>query len=142
MTQAVLALGSNMGDRARWLRFARREIAALPETRLLKTASDYDTAPVGVPEAFQGRRFLNSAVLIETALSPHALLAACHEIERNAGRVRTIPNGPRPLDIDIILYGDLRLAAPELTLPHPRAREREFVLAPLRELFPEGLPPL
>lgn len=138
MVQVVLALGSNLGDRAAWLEFARRKIDALPETRLLKTAGNFDTAPVDVPEAFQELRFLNSAVLIETGLSPHALLAAVQEIERQAGRIRTIQNGPRPLDIDIITYGDLQLATPELTIPHPRAHAREFVLAPLRELFPEG----
>ncbi len=134
MPKAVIALGSNMGDRAAALDAARAAIAALPGTRVLRASVRYDTAPVEVPEQFAEQRFLNSALLIETALAPYDLLAALQAIETRAGRVRSIRNAPRPIDLDIILYEGVTSDDPALTLPHPRALRRAFVLLPLADL--------
>lgn len=137
MHRAVLSLGSNLGDRAAWLRFARSAIAQLPETRILKSASEYETAPCDVPGQYAHLTFLNSALLIETALPPHTLLKSLQKIETDAGRIRCERNGPRTLDIDIITYDDLTLDTPDLILPHPHAHLRSFVLLPVREILPE-----
>ena len=134
MPRAVIALGSNQGLREEALSNAREAIAALPGTRVLKAARRYETAPVDVPPQFAHLTFLNSALLVETALSPEALLAALLGIEAGAGRVRTLRNGPRPIDLDIILYEGVTSDDPALTLPHPRAHLRDFVLLPLADL--------
>ncbi len=134
MPRAVIALGSNQGLREEALSNARESIAALPGTRVLKAARRYETAPVDVPPQFAHLTFLNSALLVETALSPEALLAALLGIEAGAGRVRTLRNGPRPIDLDLILYEGEARATPSLTLPHPRAHLRAFVLQPLADL--------
>lgn len=134
MARAVLALGSNLGDREGFLSFAVSSLSALPGTQLLAVSQQRETAPVDVPEAFVDLAFLNMAVLVETTLSAEALLTAALAIEAEAGRVRTVRNGPRPLDVDIILYEGVRSTTERLTLPHPRAHERDFVLDPLRDL--------
>lgn len=134
MPRAVIALGSNLGDREAFLDFAVSQISALPETRFLRAAQRRETAPVDVPPEFADLSFLNSAVLIETELPPLRLLSELHAIEAQAGRVRTVRNGPRPLDLDIILYEGITCDTPELTLPHPRAAQRTFVLEPLADL--------
>jgi len=127
-----LALGSNLGDRQATLaaaleRLARRGFA----TRL--RSSDWLTEPVGGPP--QGW-FLNLVVAGETSLEPAALLAACLATEHELGRVRTLRNAPRTLDVDILFYGDRQLELPGLVLPHPRLQLRRFVLAPLAEIAP------
>jgi 2-amino-4-hydroxy-6-hydroxymethyldihydropteridine diphosphokinase len=100
----------------------------------LRVASLYRTAPVSpVPQP----DFLNTAALARTALPPVELLALARSLERAAGRRPGVRLGPRPLDIDLLLYGDLRMETPELTLPHPRLRERRFVLVPLAEIAPD-----
>ncbi len=134
MPRAVLALGSNLGHREAMLDFAMTALEALPQTRVLQCAKRYDTTPVDVPEEFVDLRFLNSAVLIETEFQPLALLAELHRIEADAGRIRAVRNGPRPLDLDIILYEGVTCVTDTLTLPHPRAHERDFVLLPLADL--------
>ncbi len=134
MARVVLALGSNLGDREAMLDFAVSQLNTLPESTCLAVAKRYDTEPVDVPADFEDMRFLNSAALLETSLSPYRLLDELHRIEAEAGRIRTIRNGPRPLDLDIILYEGVGLDDPRLTLPHPRAHEREFVLLPLADL--------
>ena len=134
MARAVLALGSNLGDREGFLSFAVSSLSALPGTQLLAVSQQRETAPVDVPEAFVDLAFLNMAVLVETTLSAEDLLTAALAIEAGAGRVRTVRNGPRPLDVDVILYEGVRSATECLTLPHPRAHERDFVLDPLRDL--------
>ncbi len=134
MARAVVALGSNLGDREARLDFAVSALSAHAEVRVLAQAQRRETLPVDVPEAFQSLKFLNSAVLIETSLAPLELLDALQHIEAEAGRVRTIRNGPRPLDLDIILYEGVTCDTPRLTLPHPRAHERAFVLEPLADL--------
>jgi 2-amino-4-hydroxy-6-hydroxymethyldihydropteridine diphosphokinase len=100
----------------------------------LKVASLYRSAPVSPVEQPD---FLNTAVLAHTALPPEAVLALAKTLERSAGRRRGVRFGPRPLDIDLLLYGDRQSAAPELTLPHPRLRERRFMLEPLAEIAPD-----
>ena len=134
MPAAVIALGSNLGDREALLDFAVSSLSELPETRLLAQAGRYDTAPVDVPAGCEHLRFLNSAVLIETALEPDALLTALNALEAEAGRIRTVRNAPRPLDLDIILYEGVESHTERLMLPHPRAAVRDFVLLPLADL--------
>ena len=132
--RAVIALGTNLGDREAALDAALAAIAALPGTALLKVSRRYDTTPQDVPPQFADLRFLNAAALIRTDLPPRALLAALNAIEARAGRVRTLRNGPRPIDLDIILYEGVSSDDPALTLPHPRAHLRDFVLLPLADL--------
>jgi 2-amino-4-hydroxy-6-hydroxymethyldihydropteridine diphosphokinase len=128
-----LGLGSNLGDREGTL---ERAVAGL-ETRgfdIAARSSLYLTEPVGGPP--QGQ-FLNAVVGGGTRLQPRELLARCLEIEADMGRVRGERNGPRTLDLDILLWGDLVLDAPGLVIPHPRMHERRFVLVPLAEIAPD-----
>jgi 2-amino-4-hydroxy-6-hydroxymethyldihydropteridine diphosphokinase len=111
------------------------EVGALPETRLLKRSSLYRTAPVGYLDQPD---FINAVAMVETALAPHTLLDGLLAIERQHGRVREFLNAPRTLDLDVLLYGDLVLYEPGLTIPHPRMHERAFVLLPLVEIAPEA----
>lgn len=128
-----LALGSNLGERDENLSVAAMKISALEHTSLTGKSDIYETEPVGYTS--QGR-FLNMAVKIQTSLEPLQLLLKLQEIELQMGRVRTIRFGPRIIDIDILLYGDLKVDLPELTIPHVRMYERAFVLVPLRDLLP------
>jgi 2-amino-4-hydroxy-6-hydroxymethyldihydropteridine diphosphokinase len=128
-----IALGSNLGDRAEHLRQAREQIAA-PDLRVLRASSIYETAPRDVQDQ---PWFLNQVIECETDLFPRQLLARLQKIERMMGRKRTIAKGPREIDIDILLFGDAVVKAPELEVPHPRLAERRFVLEPLAELVPE-----
>jgi 2-amino-4-hydroxy-6-hydroxymethyldihydropteridine diphosphokinase len=124
-----LTLGSNLGDRAAHLRQA---VDMLPD--VVAVSSVYETDPVGGPD--QGR-FLNLVVELSTDLAPSELLGVCHRVEAGAERVREERWGPRTLDIDIIWMEGVELDGQRLTIPHPRWRERRFVLAPLRELAPD-----
>ena len=132
--RAVVALGSNVGARATYLKRALAALAKLPETRLLDASAVRETEPVDVPAEFAAQKFLNQAAVFETTLAPCTFSRAMHAIEERLGRVRTVRNGPRTIDLDLILFGDVRMDTPELTLPHPRAQERAFVLEPLNEL--------
>ncbi len=134
MARAVLALGSNLGDRQDRLRIAIDAIQKLPKTTLLSIAKFYETEPIDVPEAYIDLKFLNSAVLVETTLTPEELLSETQRIETEQGRVRLERNGPRTLDIDLIMYEGVTMQTSVLTLPHPRAVERDFVLRPLADL--------
>jgi 2-amino-4-hydroxy-6-hydroxymethyldihydropteridine diphosphokinase len=134
--RAVIALGSNVGEPERQVRAAFDEIAALPYTRLLDKSRLRWTEPVGYQDQ---PAFVNACALIETALKPRALLDRLLDIEQRHGRVREIRNGPRTLDLDIVVYGDKVVAEPGLTIPHPRAHERRFVLEPLVEVWPEAV---
>lgn len=127
-------LGSNLGDKAEALRRAREALAALPGTRLEAASRIYRTAPVGKTDQDW---FLNQVVRGTTRLSPDDLLRRTLRIEANLGRVREVRWGPRTIDIDILVYGDVHRSDPHLTLPHPRITERAFVLVPLAELAPE-----
>lgn len=130
---AFVALGSNLGDRKEMLRLGRDQLSALPETRFLAASSIDETEPVGPID--QGR-YLNQMVLLETSLSPRALLAACAEIERLAGRERVERWGPRTLDLDIVRYGDRVVSEPDLEIPHPELPHRSFWKRELAELEP------
>jgi 2-amino-4-hydroxy-6-hydroxymethyldihydropteridine diphosphokinase len=128
--RAFLGLGSNLGRRMDYLAAAVRD---LPD--LVAISSVYETEPVGGPEG-QGP-YLNLVAELETRLTPRDLLALCARLEEGAGRVRTVRFGPRTLDVDILLVGELRVEEADLVVPHPRMLERRFVLAPLAELAPE-----
>jgi 2-amino-4-hydroxy-6-hydroxymethyldihydropteridine diphosphokinase len=132
--RAFVGLGANLGtDLTATLQSALRALAALPSTRLIAVSRAWRSAPVQA----LGPDFLNAVALLETGLSPVALLDALQAIETQHGRQRPYPNAPRTLDLDLLLYGDHRLCTDRLTLPHPRLGERAFVLRPLLELAPE-----
>jgi 2-amino-4-hydroxy-6-hydroxymethyldihydropteridine diphosphokinase len=132
MKTVYLGLGSNIGDRERYLSAALTRLAAA-NLRILRTSSTYETEPVG----YAGQRsFLNLVVEADTDLFPMQLLWRVGKIERALGRLRIIPNGPRTIDIDILLFGKAVVRSASLEIPHPRMAERRFVLAPLAELVP------
>jgi 2-amino-4-hydroxy-6-hydroxymethyldihydropteridine diphosphokinase len=135
MRVGYLGLGSNVGDRVENLRAAVRMLAER-EVGVEAVSSTYETEPVG--EVLDQPDFLNAAIRIRTALEPEELLDACKEIEAERGRALDAPrHSPRPLDVDLLLLGDLELSTDRLTLPHPEVASRRFVLVPLLELDPE-----
>jgi 2-amino-4-hydroxy-6-hydroxymethyldihydropteridine diphosphokinase len=121
--RAYLALGSNLGDRAGYLAFARSELGRLPMTCVVALSSVEETAPLG---GMEQPGYLNQMILVETGLDPRALLLGCRSIERAAGRDRVARWSSRTLDIDIVRYGDRVVEEPDLTIPHPGLAEREF----------------
>jgi 2-amino-4-hydroxy-6-hydroxymethyldihydropteridine diphosphokinase len=127
-TRAVIALGSNLGERNDTLSAAVADLVDPPEVRLLAISPIFQTKPVGGPPGQPD--FLNMVIAVETTLPPLELLRHCQAVERKHLRVRNVRWGPRTLDADIITYGDLASGDPLLTLPHPRAAERAFVLYP------------
>jgi 2-amino-4-hydroxy-6-hydroxymethyldihydropteridine diphosphokinase len=139
MPVAHLALGSNVGDRWGNLSAAVRRLRAEPGLRVLAASAFHETAPVGCPPG--SGAFLNAAAAVETDLPPHELLALLLRIERQFGRVRTEPNSPRTLDLDLLLYGDRVIDTPDLVVPHPRMHERAFVLVPLAEIAADAVHP-
>jgi len=140
MTDAYIALGSNLGDRRATLERAVREINGLESTRVVAQSTLIETDPVG-PVA-QGR-YLNGVVHVQTKLSPRALLESLLAIESELGRDRTgdLRWGPRTADLDLLIFGDLQIDEPGLHVPHPRLAERRFVLEPLCEIAPELVVP-
>jgi 2-amino-4-hydroxy-6-hydroxymethyldihydropteridine diphosphokinase len=128
-----LGLGSNLGDRAAQLRAALAALDRLPGTRVRRVSALYESAPWGVTGQ---PAFLNAVAEVNTGLAPHDLLHAVKAIEREAGREAGPRWGPRPLDIDLLLYDDQQVDSPDLVIPHPRLAERRFVLAPLCDLLP------
>jgi 2-amino-4-hydroxy-6-hydroxymethyldihydropteridine diphosphokinase len=118
-----VALGSNLGDRAKFLADARRAMDGLPESRIVAESDVEETLPIGPPG--QGP-YLNQMVALETSLSPHELLSQLQAIEQAAGRVRTERWGPRTLDLDIVQYGDHTIRDPDLVVPHPELPHRDF----------------
>ena len=129
--RADVALGSNLGDRAAWLASARAALTLLPGTRLLAASSVEETVPFGTaPQA----PYLNQMVALDTALQPHALLAALHGIERRLGRVRTTRWGPRTIDLDLVRYDGASSRTAALMLPHPGIAARDFWRRELAEL--------
>ena len=132
MKTVYLALGSNMGNRESNLRAAILSFSTAGIT-VLRESPVYETEPVGFADQ---RWFLNMVVESETTLFPMQLLTRIGKIERALGRVRTVPNGPRTIDIDILLYANAVVRTPRLEIPHPRMHERRFVLAPLADLAP------
>jgi 2-amino-4-hydroxy-6-hydroxymethyldihydropteridine diphosphokinase len=135
VARAFVGLGSNLGDREATLRAAVGRLRGLAGAEVRKVSRFRDTEPVGYLDQ---PRFLNGAVELETTLSPQALLAALLELERTFGRDRAASplQGPRTLDLDLLLYGEETIAEPGLEVPHPRLQERRFVLEPLAELDP------
>lgn len=130
-----IGLGSNRGRREANLERARRELNAVPGVEVRRVASVYETAPVGRTDQ---EWFLNTVVEIKTTLAPRELLVRLQEIEHRLGRVRAREGrwGPRVIDLDMLLYGELVLDEPGLRLPHPRLAERAFVVVPLAEINP------
>ena len=129
----VLALGSNLGNRESNIGEAVSELENIIEITHLSTM--HETAPVGGPK--QGD-YLNAVLIGESGLTPHELLALTSKIESKLGRVREVRNGPRTIDIDIIVFGEIQINTPDLQIPHPRAHQREFVLAPWLEIDPDA----
>ena len=134
----VIALGSNLGDRLGHLQGAVDALAGTPGLTLAAASPVYQTAPVGGPAQPD---YYNAVLTARTGLPPRTLLARCQQVETASGRVRAESWGPRTLDLDIIVYGDLVSDEPELTLPHPRAGERAFVLAPWHAIDPDAVIP-
>ncbi len=133
MATVYLALGSNVGDRHSNIRRAIDYLNVLG-VHIKRLSTVIETDPVGGP--VQGK-FLNAVLEAQTNLSPQRLLSQIKEIEVKIGRIHREVNGPREIDIDILLYDDFTMDYPELTIPHPRMREREFVMGPLKEIAPE-----
>lgn len=132
--QAVIALGSNQGDSHKILKAAIEDIAQLPHTLVTQTSTFIRTKPWGYLDQPD---FLNAVILVETQLDPYVLFDHLSALEQKYKRVRLFKNGPRTLDLDVILYGDMVSTDPKLTLPHPRAQERLFVIEPLYEIAPD-----
>jgi len=133
-----LSLGSNMGDRLFYLREAIERLTHNPSISIAKKSGIYVTAPWGGVEQPE---FWNMAIQVETLLPPRELLRVCQAVENSLGRERIIRWGQRTIDIDILLYDNIVSIEPELILPHPHMEEREFVLAPLREIVPKLILP-
>ena len=134
MTRAYVALGANLGDPTATLVAAIGALAEIEKTRLIAQSSLYRTAPVGLRNQPD---FINAVAALDTELAPLGLLEALFAIEAGFGRSRSVPNAPRTLDLDLLLYGETVLETAQLTLPHPRMHERAFVLAPLAEIAPD-----
>jgi 2-amino-4-hydroxy-6-hydroxymethyldihydropteridine diphosphokinase len=133
MNTAYVALGANLGDPAATVRAAFAALANLPDSRVVRSSSLYRTAPVGITEQPE---FVNAVAELATTLAPEALLDQLLDIEQRFGRIRAEKNGPRTLDLDLLLYDDQFVQLPRLTLPHPRLHLRAFVLQPLAEIAP------
>ena len=136
--KAFVALGANLGEREAQIERALLLLAARGTT-LARRSSLYLTEPVGGPPQDW---YVNAAAELDSALSPEALLAACLEVERAMGRLRTVKDGPRTIDIDLLLYGSLTRETDGLVLPHPRMHLRRFVLVPLSEIAPAVVHPV
>lgn len=133
MAKVYLAFGSNLGDRRGNILEAANRLNS-SGVHILRISSLIETDPVGGP--LQGP-FLNAVALAETELSPRVLLDVCAKIEQALGRLRGIKDGPRTIDLDILMYDDLVMDEPGLIIPHPRMRERDFVMRPLKEIAPD-----
>src|SRR5690242_16631519 len=134
---AYIGLGSNLGDRRDSLERAVSALRQTPGVRVVRVSSFYETEPVGGPPGQP--MFLNAAAELATDLGPEALLQVLLDVEQALGRVRSEHWGPRTIDLDSLLYGDLALSGPRLTVPHPRMHERRFVLQPLAEIAPQAV---
>lgn len=134
--RAWIGLGSNLGEPLLQIAAARRQLALLPQTQLVAFSRCYQSLPWGDPDQPD---FINAVAAVDTTLRPQELLAELLAIEVRQGRERSAArrNGPRTLDLDLLLYADLELASPGLVLPHPRIAERPFVLLPLAEIAPD-----
>lgn len=131
----IIGVGTNIGDRRLNIERAAEAIGLVPKTQVLRVSSIYETAPVGYEEQ---DNFYNACFEIESTLTPNEILGVCLGIEAGFGRVRTVKDGPRTLDLDVILYEGGIMNTENLSLPHPRYHQRRFVLIPLLELFSSG----
>jgi len=139
MPVAYIGVGANLGDREATIRAALAALDATPGIRVVAVSSFRETEPVGYVDQPQ---FLNAAAAVETELDARGLLDALLAVERGLGRTREGPRfGPRTIDLDLLLFGDVEVDEPGLTVPHPRLHERAFVLEPLTELDPEMVVP-
>jgi 2-amino-4-hydroxy-6-hydroxymethyldihydropteridine diphosphokinase len=138
LTKCAIALGSNLGDSLATLKSAIATLNNTPEIAVKCHSSWYQTAPVGPPQP----DYINACAILEVALEPQQLLAALLEVEIKFNRIRREKWGPRTLDLDLLLYDDLILETPTLTLPHPQMTERAFVLVPLAEIAPDWVHPV
>ncbi len=130
-----IGIGSNLGDREKYIENAIEKLKNIEGVEVKRVSNIHETEPVGGPR--QGK-YLNAAIEIETGLKPRELLAKLQDIEKQLGRKRTVKNAPRTIDLDILLYGDNKIDEPDLKIPHPGMREREFVMKPLKEIY-EGI---
>lgn len=130
--KALLGIGTNIGDKIKNINDALESLSLVPDINVIKISSVYDTAPWGYTEQ---DNFYNIVCEVETKLSPNALLGVCLGIEAAMGRVRQFKNGPRIIDLDVLLCENTVVDTPELTVPHPRIGERDFVLVPFAELY-------
>jgi len=138
VTIAYIGLGSNLAEPQSQVAHALSELGALPRTRLLARSSLYRSAPVGYAAQPD---FINAVAALDTALEARELLRELQAIEERHARSRSFANAPRTLDLDLLLFGDERLAEPALVVPHPRMHERAFVLVPLAEIAPDAVVP-
>mgnify|MGYP001608860399 FL=1 len=127
-----IGIGSNLGDRQKYIESAIQRLKEIKGIEVRKVSSIYETDPLGGPS--QGK-YLNGAIEIETEIDPRELLTRLLDMEIQLGRKRTVKNGPRTIDLDILLFGDKKIDEPGLEIPHPRMREREFVMKPLKEIY-------
>lgn len=140
MHTAYIALGSNLGDREHNLEDGINHLRGHPEVTVTRKAHAIPSAPEGGPA--EQPEYLNTVVEVQTALAPRELLRVCHTVETLMGRTRAVRHGPRVIDLDLILYEDVVVDDPELTLPHMEMFHRRFVLAPLCEIAPDVVHPL
>lgn len=138
ITQAYLGLGSNVGDRLTNLQSAADLLDARTDLRVAASSRVWETDPVGGPPQPD---YLNAVLEVQTELAPRGLLEACQRVEEALHRDRAVRWGPRTIDVDILLFDDVSMNEPDLTIPHPRLQERAFVVLPLMELAPELLLP-
>ena len=138
MVKCAIALGSNLGDSKQILNQALNLLSQTSGIELISHSSWYETVPVGPPQP----NYVNGCAILETELLPEDLLQILLKIEQQFGRIRQERWGPRILDLDILLYGDLILEMPNLTIPHPRMNERAFVLVPLAEIAAHWIEPI
>ena len=136
MALVYIGIGSNLGDRSQNILDALRLLGKHP-LKILKASSLIETEPVGGPPQ---NKYLNGAASLETQLSPEELLECLLSVERSLGRIRKEKNGPRTIDLDILLYNNMTVDLPHLKIPHPRMLDRDFVMIPLKEIAPHLSP--
>lgn len=134
MRKALIGIGSNIGDRKEHIDTAIEALNHIPSVKVARMSPIYETEPWGYVNQ---ENFYNAVIEVETNLTANTLLGVCLGIEAGIGRIRNIKNGPRVLDLDLLLFEGQECMSAELTLPHPRMFERDFVLIPLRDLYPE-----
>jgi len=132
----IISVGTNIGDRKANIDKCMDSINLLPYTDVIEQTSIYETEPVGYARQ---NNFYNILLKVESVFEPHEMLGACLGIEAAFGRIRTLRNGPRIIDLDVIFAEDMKIESRNLIVPHPRYSERRFILEPLLELFPDGI---